>query len=298
MTEKITSATNAEARASYVLDICRYGATVKLTTLLFIDRNMPYPESFDLPNGQFTILSARQPEVLNTTHNEDSAAIITIDENRSVLAIADGCGGHRAGELASRTALQTLAAVIKTCLDNGDDLRNAILNGIEEANQAVMALNLGAMTTLSVLEVCGNTVRPYHIGDSPILVISKNGNVRFQTLAHAPTAYALEAGLLNEQDALSHSDRHVVSNLVGSSDMRIEIGSSYELAPRDTVILASDGLFDNLLLDEITERARKGALADVVADLAETSRTRMLKSDLESSHADDLTMIAFRPAAN
>ena len=47
---------------------------------------------------------------------------------------------------------------------------------------------------------------------------------------------------MEEEDALNHQQRHVVSNFVGSDDMRIEVGSFMELAERDTLIIASDGL--------------------------------------------------------
>ena len=59
---------------------------------------------------------------------------------------------------------------------------------------------------------------------------------------------------------MHHSQRHVVSNVIGSPDMRIEIGSAIEMDLRDTLVLASDGLSDNLHVTEIVEYVRKGPL--------------------------------------
>ena len=77
---------------------------------------------------------------------------------------------------------------------------------------------------------------------------------------------------MDETDAMHHEDRHVISNVIGSTDMRIEVGSAIKIAPRDTLVLASDGLSDNLHLPEIVECVRKGPLASVARELA--SRVR------------------------
>ncbi len=57
---------------------------------------------------------------------------------------------------------------------------------------------------------------------------------------------------------MHHEERHLVSNVVGTDDMRIELGPPLKLARYDTVLLASDGLLDNLYTDEIVELIRKG----------------------------------------
>ena len=104
-------------------------------------------------------------------------------------------------------------------------------------------------------------------------------------------------GVLDESEAMQHEDRHIVSNVVGCPGMRIEIGSPIKLAPRDTVLLGSDGLFDNLRVDEIVHRVRKGPLDKAIAELAKLSRTRMVEpTDQHAmSKPDDLTIVGFRP---
>ena len=157
----------------------------------------------------------------------------------------------------------------------------------------------GAGTTLAVAEIQGKWIRTYHVGDSGVVVVGQRGSVRTRTVDHSPTGYALEAGLMDEHEAIHHEERHILSNAVGAKDMRIDVGSSVQMGSRDTVLLASDGLFDNLVLDAILDRVRTGPVAEGVADLCRSARRRMTRpSDTQPSKPDDLTIVAFRrPAA-
>jgi len=101
--------------------------------------------------------------------------------------------------------------------------------------------------------------------------------------------------MLDQRAALHHEERHLVSNFVGTSEMRIEIGPGLMLNPRDTVLLASDGLMDNVHLHEITEVIRKGPLAAAAASLSGLARRRMTVETLhQPSKPDDLSFILFR----
>ena len=105
--------------------------------------------------------------------------------------------------------------------------------------------------------------------------------------------FAVDAGLLDEEAAIHHDDRHVVSNVIGSSEMKIEIGPPVELASRDTVLVASDGVFDNLHVGETVEYIRKGRLTDAADRLATYARSRMKgREQTKPSKPDDLTLIA------
>jgi len=128
-----------------------------------------------------------------------------------------------------------------------------------------------------------------------IQVVGQRGRVKLQTISHSPVGYAVEAGVLDENDAMSHEDRHVVSNVLGSPEMRIELGPTMRLAARDTLVLATDGLFDNLQTDEITEYVRKGKLSNVVDRMSSICRQRMLQPSAgDPSKPDDLTFVVFR----
>jgi serine/threonine protein phosphatase PrpC len=124
-------------------------------------------------------------------------------------------------------------------------------------------------------------------------VVGQRGRVKSRTVDHTPTGYAMEAGVMNEREALRHDERHLVFNMVGTSEMRIEIGPSLQLSARDTIVIATDGLFDNLTLESILNRVRKGPLERGVAEVAASARKRMT-SGVQPSKPDDLTVVAYR----
>ena len=156
-------------------------------------------------------------------------------------------------------------------------------------------MNLGACTTMSVVEVSGRTARAYHVGDSMILLISQRGRLKHQTVCHSPVGFALEAGIIDEFEAMIHEERHLVSNVLGHKDMRIEVGSPLHLAKRDTLLAATDGLFDNLLLDEIIELTRKGSLGKAARNMADIARERMMDEfGSMPSKPDDMTFVLYR----
>lgn len=175
-------------------------------------------------------------------------------------------------------------------------LRGVILDGIERANALVQQRTAGAGATLAVVEITPQGVmRPYHVGDCQILVVGNRGRLKLLTRAHSPVGYAQDSGLISEHEALRHQDRHLVSNIVGNPQMHIEIGPRLRLAPRDTVLVASDGLFDNLHSREIINLIRKGPLAGAAGALASTIRQRMEdpRRD-EPSKPDDVSFVIYR----
>lgn len=264
-----------------------------LDPAFYFERDMARVESHVVARIQVSIYTARCPG--KATPNEDAAAIVPYDGHSAVVAVADGLGGVRAGGHAASLAISTLSASIEQGARDETMLRTAILNGLEAANGRVQSVGIGTATTLAAVEVVDDTVRPYHVGDSMILVVGQRGKIKLQTTSHSPVGFAVEAGLLDESEAMHHEDRHLVSNVIGSPEMTIEIGTSLRLAPRDTVLLASDGLFDNLYIQEVVERIRKGPLDRAVERLATDSTNRMLHPEPGSpSKPDDLTIVAFR----
>jgi serine/threonine protein phosphatase PrpC len=228
--------------------------------------------------------------------NEDAYAVIDAGARRAVLAVADGVGGTAGGREASQTATSTLAERVTASTAGEGDLRGAILDAFETASQRIAAPGNGAGTTLVAVEIDGCDVRPYHAGDSAVLVVGQRGKIKLETVAHSPVGYAVEAGLLDGNDAVHHEERHVVSNTVGSPAMRIELGATLTLAPRDTLLLATDGLFDNLYVPEIVETIRKGPLLDAASRLATLAWARMDSEAPDApSKPDDLTFILYRP---
>jgi serine/threonine protein phosphatase PrpC len=240
--------------------------------------------------GQVAVFSSRCPG--HQTENEDAALVLAAGAGRGLLAVADGLGGRPGGASAAAAAL---SALLKQATGSEGLTRGAILDGVESANQAVMDLGIGAATTLSVAEIADGMLRPYHVGDSAILVAGQRGRLKLQTVSHSPVGYAVESGLLDEEEALHHEDRHLISNMVGAPDMRIEVGSALHLAAHDTVVLASDGLLDNLSCPEIIELVRTGPLHQAVRRLAEACLGRMREpAEGLPSKPDDLTFLLYR----
>lgn len=261
------------------------------------------PTVFAQPEGVRTLVAEVGSGVVGLCHacsprketgNEDSVGVVPWGPHGALLTVADGCGGHVAGAEAAGEAIAAL-------VDSGNnrepdtDQATALIDAIWEANRRVIAMQRGAACTLAVVGIEGRIARPVHVGDSEIVIVGQRGRERFRTIAHSPTGYMLEAGLIDEAEALAHKDRHVVSNVVGTEDMRIDVGPTIELAARDTVLIASDGLFDNLLLDEIKELIRKGPMEEVVDGLLGAARDRMTTpQEGMPSKRDDLSFVVFR----
>jgi serine/threonine protein phosphatase PrpC len=258
---------------------------------VILDATSVGPEAFELAGGEAVVVSERCPGEDRT--NEDAAALVAIDPETAVIAIADGAGGAPLGGTAARLAIEALTASLLT--GGAATPRERILDGFEQANQCVLALGVGAATTLAIAEIGPGWLRAYHAGDSAIAVTGQRGKIKLVTLMHSPTGYAMEAGLLNESEALRHEDRNVVSNLVGNANMRVEMGSPRKLSQFDTVVLGTDGLFDNLELPEVIECVRSGPLRSAASALLEACRNRMTgDSQAHPSKPDDLTFVLFR----
>jgi protein phosphatase len=262
-----------------------------MTSRLYFGRDMDAPEIWPLAGGTACVLTQRRPG--RESANQDAAALIPGAADNGVLAVADGLGGLPAGDQASALALQCLDT--RVAGQHADTQREAVLTGLEEANAAILASTQGSATTIAVAAIEGDRVRTYHAGDSMIVVCGQRGKLKYQTVPHSPVGYAEAAGMLDEDGAMFHTERHLVSNVVGTPKMRVEISPLLRLAPRDTVVIASDGLFDNLYVWEIIELVRIGPLDAAAGRLHAGCLDRMLHAVDEHPHKpDDLTFILYR----
>ncbi len=250
-------------------------------------------ESYHCCAFDVAVFSSRSPE--QGSGNGDSAGLFCLNGSSGVFVVADGMGGLAHAERASALVVEALDDAL-TRNASAERFREALIDGIDDANRRVS--RLGAGSTLAAVEINDNILRSYHVGDTAILVTGQRGRIKLQTVSHSPVGYAVEAGFLDEKEAMHHAERHLLLNMLGSDEMRIEIGPHLALAPRDTVLLASDGLFDNLHIGEIVEIIRKGALQSAMARLIEGCRTRMgMAGGPHPSKPDDLTFILLRRSA-
>ena len=245
--------------------------------------------------GGGVVLAYTCPGPDKDTENEDTVAVIPYGPQAAVLIVADGAGGLPGGKRASLTAVTALREALSPAMAETTLLRTAILDGIDAANVAVRELANGSATTLTIVTIEGLTARSYQIGDSEALVVGQRGRIKLQTTAHSPTGFAVEAGFLDERAALHHAERHLVSNFLGTTDMRIDVGTEVKLKPRDTVLLASDGLTDNVHGDEIVERIRKGSIEAAMDKVVGLANRRMSGAATgQPSKPDDLSVLLFR----
>lgn len=258
---------------------------------VYKDCNMASGDLHNVCSGKAAVFSRRSPD--KASFNEDSAAIIHLGDDAAILMVADGVGGLPAGAQASYLVIDIIHKAVKAAFNNRSDLRHAILSAVERANERIINNASGSATTLAIAEIHKNWVRTYHVGDSMIMITGQRGKVKMETISHSPVGYAVEAGVLSQEEAIAHDERHIVSNVVGSQNMHISMGIPTTLAARDTLLVASDGLFDNIHQNEIIEIIRKGELDDCSDRLASVAGERM-EAGVAPFKPDDLTFILFR----
>lgn len=255
------------------------------------DDDLDSPRTGRFLLGNAACFTHRSPDP-DKERNEDAVAIVPTGAHAGILVIADGLGGQPRGDDAARAIVETMADVAAA---PEESLREAILHAIDQANSRIQEAGHGGGATLAVLEIEDHYVRPYHIGDAFIIVMGQRGRIKYQNIPHSPVGYAVESGLMNEIDAVHHHERNLVSNFVGTTDMYIDIGPRIKLAPRDTVLIASDGLSDNLYVEEIINAVRTGSLESAAARLQDKTLGRMTADGTDlPSHADDLSFCLFR----
>jgi PPM family protein phosphatase len=179
------------------------------------------------------------------TNNEDSYL-----SSQPVAAVADGMGGHSAGEVASAIAIEELAALgnrgpWETETAATDDLKQAILRAnrrIREMAASDRKLN-GMGTTLVALLEDGDMVHVANIGDSRGYLL-RQGELSQVTVDHSLVQELVDDGRLSPEDAERHPQRSVITRALGI-DREVEFDLfTYKLQVGDRLLLCSDGLSD------------------------------------------------------
>jgi len=262
-------------------------------SLLIAGESLPLPVLARNADGATVYFTHAAPDPGRI--NEDALLLMEPSPGRMIAAVADGAGGRAGAGEAARIALHALRESILAAHHDPIDLLAPILRGIEEAQGRIQSIGTGAGTTLVVAELNGQWLRTYNVGDSGALLTGQRGRIGLQTLMHSPTGYAVQAGIMEESAALRHDDRHVVSNLLGTPDMHVEVSNPVRMQPRDTLILASDGVYDNLLTHQITNLIRTGDLLSAANRLrAEIDRRMNDPVADDISKPDDCTFMLLR----
>lgn len=247
--------------------------------------------------GEICLSSRASPQRASGHDNEDAAAAVSVGPADAgvVLVVADGVGGYGNGALAAAAVVEHLERQIDAGGDEGAGahaLGGAVLTALELANDELVASSGTPAATAAVVTIVDGVLRSYHAGDAEVLVVGQRGRLKLHTIKHGPVGYAEAAGLIEEEAARVHEERNLISNMVGMAGMRIEVNTGLTLAPFDTVVVGSDGLFDALSRAEIAEIVRTGRLPEAARAL-EAAVDAQVAVD---GHGDDCTFVLFRPA--
>jgi protein phosphatase len=157
-----------------------------------------------------------------------------------LFAVADGMGGHLAGDVASQTAVETLAHEIA-------DAQSSLAAAVKEANRRVFdraqsSSELSGMgTTMTAVLASGSRVEIAHVGDSRAYLYRK-GRLSRLTRDHTLLERMVRQGKLRPEDARNHPQRSVLERALGvEADVRIDV-QTLDIRPGDRLLLCSDGL--------------------------------------------------------
>lgn len=223
-------------------------------------------------------------------HNEDA---LLVDGGSGLFAVADGLGGHQAGERASHTAVEVLASVVREARRSGEPPRfEILLEAFERANKAILQEAHGDSelegmgTTLTVLLAAGQVMLLGHVGDCRAWRV-RDGEIEQLTQDHTVVGQQLRHGVLTPEEAEEHPMRHVLSRCLGvRGEVDVDL-LEVDMAPEDVYVIASDGLLPGLDLAEMARVVRE------TRDPADAAR-RLVESACERDGGDNITAVVIR----
>ena len=208
----------------------------------------------------------------------------------NLYIVADGMGGHKAGDYASHYTAETLIESVTE--DEEKNPIKIIRKAIEKANERVLEKSLsdeelaGMGTTVVVATVIGHYLYVANVGDSRLYLITDK--ITQITKDHSLVEEMVRIGEINREQARNHPDKNIVTRAVGIKkevkidffDMRLEKG--------DLILMCSDGLSNMLEDREIEEIIKKGGeLSEIVDELVERAN--------QNGGKDNIAVILIEP---
>lgn len=198
--------------------------------------------------------------------------------NYQLLIVADGMGGHNAGEIASKLASMTVRDYVFEAYSNTKDKEELLRTAISKANDTVYSKaqgnkNLAGMgTTLTSILVTGMNIYFGHVGDSRAYIITDNG-IRKVTEDHSLVQELINNGSITECEAINHPQRNLITRAVGT-EKSVNVDTGCEtIGKDDAILLCSDGLTNYVTNDEIYEIVREKK-AEAVEELINIANKR------------------------
>lgn len=211
----------------------------------------------------------------------------------NLLVVADGMGGHNAGDLASRFTVEVLKKEIEESIEDGPE---AIMKkAIQSANYQVRELAAkdgklkGMGTTLVVATVIEHTLYFANIGDSRLYLL--NDEIRQLSRDHSFVQEMVRLGGINAEEAKHHPDKNIITRAIGAKE-KVEIDFfEYRLKKGDIILMCTDGL-SNMLEDEEIFHIVKSS-----RDIVEAVE-RLIEKANENGGGDNIGVIVAEPLLN
>jgi protein phosphatase len=219
--------------------------------------------------------------------NEDA---LLVDDQLGLYVVADGMGGHLAGEVASKLVVETLRDFIKQDPDREDEIAldeadetlseeaNRIISGIKISNKVVYEISKseekyrGMGSTVSVLYLNDQTMIAANVGDSPIYLVQK-GKIELLSIPH--TVMAEHAALNPEStNQIGEEYRHMLTRAMGAEEMVTADICEIPYFQDDVLIISSDGLSDCVSPDEILETVVNNSTEKACQSLVDMANER------------------------
>ena len=206
--------------------------------------------------------------------NEDS---LFAAPERGLWAVADGMGGHEAGEVASAMVVDALRALP----DGGDldGLAGEAVEAVRQVNGRLIELartNGGGKTigtTVVGLAIADGSYRCFWMGDSRAYLL-RDGEISRISHDHSLVQNLIDAGMLKPEEAESHENANLITRAVGvAENCEVDVVNG-DVKPGDQFILATDGLTRLVPDEEIAAELRRGSPADAADKLIDTVLAR------------------------
>jgi serine/threonine protein phosphatase PrpC len=224
-------------------------------------------------------------------HNEDTFAILAL-EDKVLFVVADGMGGHDAGDVASRIAVEAICNEVRTGLKQTKDLVSLVEQAIQKANHKVRqeganrGSNMG--TTISVALVADSTAYIGSVGDSRVYWIG-NGSITRITEDHSLVAKLVAAGKLTGEEARNHPRSNLLYRSIGTDEHVLVDTFRVTVNRGDALLLCTDGLWGDLADANIRQ---------VCAEEkdARTASEKLVKMANENGGKDNITAVVMKIA--
>ena len=233
-------------------------------------------------------------------HNEDFAGAYapTVPEDAwdrgPLWVVADGMGGHRAGEVASRLAVETVLA--RWVEGSSGQPPNVLRGAVRDANTAIHDAGMessrrGMGTTLTALTLAGREAIIAHVGDSRAYLV-RNGQCNQLTTDHSRVAELLRMRLITVEQAATHPARSMLTRSLGA-DMIVQPDLVKQSIQHDDVfVLCSDGVWDMVSRPDIAEVV--GAIGSTDLPTPADAARRLVHTAIKRGATDNVTAVLVR----